>query len=171
MNSEVDSRLIDFMQNSKADAKIIAKLIKDKQKFPENKFDSVKEAFPIIVASIREFGEFMPLKSDIFDVLVIDEASQVSVAQAFPALLRAKKVVVMGDSKQFSNTKSSNASNSLNEKYRSDLHSYFAREVSNEAAMLERLSYFDVKKSILEFSQMCSNYSIMLRKHFRSYQE
>lgn len=171
MNSEVDSRLIDFMQNSKADAKIIAKLIKDKQKFPENKFDSVKEAFPIIVASIREFGEFMPLKSDIFDVLVIDEASQVSVAQAFPALLRAKKVVVMGDSKQFSNTKSSNASNSLNEKYRSDLQSYFAREVSNEAAMLERLSYFDVKRSILEFSQMCSNYSIMLRKHFRSYQE
>lgn len=171
MNSEVDSRLIGFMENSKADAKIIAKLIKDRQKFPENKFDAVKEAFPIIVASIREFGEFMPLKSDIFDVLVIDEASQVSVAQAFPALLRAKKVVVMGDSKQFSNTKSTNASNSLNEKYRSDLQSYFAREVSNEAAMLERLSYFDVKRSILEFSQMCSNYSIMLRKHFRSYQE
>ncbi|MEI9966043.1 MAG: AAA domain-containing protein [Caulobacteraceae bacterium] len=42
---------------------------------------------------------------DLFDVIVIDEASQVSVAQAFPALLRAKKVVVLGDSKQFSNTK------------------------------------------------------------------
>lgn len=171
MNNEVDGRLINFMQNSKADAKILAKLIKDKQKFPEAKFDSVKEAFPVIVASIREFGEFMPLKSDIFDVLVIDEASQVSVAQAFPALLRAKKVVVMGDSKQFSNTKSTNASNSLNNKYRSDLQAYFKREVSIDAAMLQRLSYFDVKRSILEFSQMCSNYSIMLRKHFRSYQE
>ena len=171
MNNEVDGRLINFMQNSKADAKILAKLIKDKQKFPEAKFDSVKEAFPVIVASIREFGEFMPLKSDIFDVLVIDEASQVSVAQAFPALLRAKKVVVMGDSKQFSNTKSTNASNALNNKYRSDLQSYFKREVSIDAAMLQRLSFFDVKRSILEFSQMCSNYSIMLRKHFRSYQE
>lgn len=171
MNNEVDARLINFMQNSKADAKILAKLIKDKQKFPEEKFDAVKEAFPVIVASIREFGEFMPLKSDIFDVLVIDEASQVSVAQAFPALLRAKKVVVMGDSKQFSNTKSSNASNALNNKYRSDLQSFFKREVSMDAAMLQRLSFFDVKRSILEFSQMCSNYSIMLRKHFRSYQE
>jgi hypothetical protein len=171
MNNEVDSRLINFMQNSKADAKVLAQLIKDKQKFPEEKFNSVKEAFPVIVASIREFGEFMPLKSDIFDVLVIDEASQVSVAQAFPALLRAKKVVVMGDSKQFSNTKSTNASIALNDKYRSDLQSYFKREVSMDAAMLQRLSYFDVKRSILEFSQMCSNYSIMLRKHFRSYQE
>ena len=171
MNSEVDSRLINFMQNSKTDAKILSNLIKEKQKFPEDKFDAVKEAFPVIVASIREFGEFMPLKSDIFDVLVIDEASQVSVAQAFPALLRAKKVVVMGDSKQFSNTKSSNASNSLNEKYRSDLQSYFKKNVSLDAGMLQRLSYFDVKRSILEFSQICSNYSIMLRKHFRSYQE
>ena len=171
MNNEVDGRLVRFMQDSKADAKILAQLIKDKQKFPEDKFHSVKEAFPVIVASIREFGEFMPLKSDIFDVLVIDEASQVSVAQAFPALLRAKKVVIMGDSKQFSNTKSSNASIALNEKYRSDLQSYFKRTVSADAAMLERLSYFDVKRSILEFSQMCSNYSIMLRKHFRSYQE
>lgn len=171
MNSEVDSRLINFMQNSRADAKVLAQLIKDKQKFPEDKFDSVKEAFPVIVASIREFGEFMPLKKDLFDVLVIDEASQVSVAQAFPALLRAKKIVVMGDGKQFSNTKSNNASNALNDKYRSDLHAYFRKEVSSDAAMLQRLSYFDVKRSILEFSQMCANYSIMLVKHFRSYQE
>jgi len=171
MNTVVDDRLINFMQNFKADVKVLAKLVKDKQKFPESKFDSVKEAFPLIVASIREFGEFMPLKNDIFDVLVIDEASQVSVAQAFPALLRAKKVVVMGDTKQFSNTKSSNASISLNDKYRSDLQSYFKREVSSDADMLQRLSFFDVKRSILEFSGMCSNYSIMLRKHFRSYQE
>jgi hypothetical protein len=171
MNSEVDGRLINFMQNFKADARTLATLIKNRQKFPEDKFDSVKEAFPVIVASIREFGEFMPLKQDIFDVLVIDEASQVSVAQAFPALLRAKKVVVMGDSKQFSNTKSSNASILLNNKYRADLTNYFKREVSSDAAMLERLGSFDVKKSILDFSKMCSNYSIMLRKHFRSYQE
>lgn len=37
--------------------------------------------------------------------------------------------------------------------------------------MLERLSYFDVKRSVLEFGQLCANYRIMLRKHFRSYKE
>ena len=171
MNSEVDTRLVSFMQNSKTDAKILANLVKNKEKFPEEMFSSVKEAFPVIIASIREFGEYMPLDKDIFDVLVIDEASQVSVAQAFPALLRAKKVVVMGDSKQFSNTKSTNASNALNEKYRADLVAYFRSEISTQADLLQRLSYFDVKKSVLEFSQLCANYSIMLRKHFRSYQE
>jgi len=171
MNAEVDTRLVSFMQNSKTDAKILANLVKNKEKFPEAMFGSVKEAFPVIIASIREFGEYMPLEKDIFDVLVIDEASQVSVAQAFPALLRARKVVVMGDSKQFSNTKSTNASIALNEKYRADLVTYFRSEVSTQADLLQRLSYFDVKKSVLEFSQLCANYSIMLRKHFRSYQE
>jgi AAA domain len=49
------------------------------------------------------------LEADAFDLLIIDEASQVSVAQAFPALLRAKKVLILGDRKQFSNVKAAQA--------------------------------------------------------------
>lgn len=171
MNAHVDGRLIHFMDNYRADAKALAGVIQSRQKFPEDKFDQVRESFPVIVASIREFGEFMPLLPDMFDVVVIDEASQVSVAQALPALLRAKKVVVLGDDKQFSNVKSANASIELNDKYRSDLVNYFRNNVSQQADILERLSMFDVKKSILEFCSLSASYSVMLRKHFRSYQE
>ena len=171
MNSEVDSRLVSFMTIFRADAKTLASVIAQRQKFPEEKFNSVKESFPIILASIRQFGEYMPLVPNLFDVVVIDEASQVSVAQAFPALLRARKVVVLGDSKQFSNTKSSNASIALNNKYRSDLEAFFRQRVSQEATMLQRLARFDVKCSVLEFCQLCASYSTMLVKHFRSYQE
>jgi AAA domain len=171
MNAEVDTRLVSFMHDFRADAKILASVISNRQKFPEEKFENVKNAFPVIIANIRQFGEYMPLAPDVFDVVVIDEASQVSVAQAFPAMLRAKKLVVLGDTKQFSNTKSSNASIALNEKYRADLEAYFRQNVSQEASMLARLSKFDVKCSILDFCQLCANYSTMLRKHFRSYQE
>ena len=171
MNAHVDGRLIHFMDNYRADAKALAGVIQNRQKFPEDKFHQVRESFPVIVASIREFGEFMPLLPDLFDVVVIDEASQVSVAQALPALLRAKKVVVLGDDKQFSNVKSANASIELNDKYRSDLVNYFRNNVSQQADVLERLSMFDVKKSILEFCSLSASYSVMLRKHFRSYQE
>jgi very-short-patch-repair endonuclease len=171
MNAEVDSRLVHFMENSRADARVLATLIKEKKKFPEEKFETVKQAFPVMIASIREFGEYMPLKENLLDVLVIDEASQVSVAQAFPAMLRAKKIVVMGDTNQFANTKSSNASIELNQKHRSELEAFFKREVSDDVERLERLSYFDVKRSVLDFCQLCANYRIMLRKHFRSYKE
>lgn len=171
MNTEVDKRLVEFMDTSRADARVLSSIIANRQKFPEEKFDNVKNAFPVIIANIRQFGEYMPLSPGVFDVVVIDEASQVSVAQAFPAMLRAKKLVVLGDSKQFSNTKSSNASIALNEKYKAELNAYFKQNVANDAGTLTRLSRFDVKCSILEFCQLCANYSIMLRKHFRSYQE
>jgi AAA domain len=169
MNSHVDGRLINFMENYRADARALAGVISSRQKFPEEKFDQVRESFPVIIASIREFGEFMPLAPNLFDVVVIDEASQVSVAQALPALLRARKVVVLGDDKQFSNVKSANASIEQNEKYRSELTNYFRTHVSDEASALQRLSMFDVKRSILEFCNHAASYSVML--HFRSYQE
>lgn len=171
MNSHVDSRLVAFMENHRSDAKAMATVISQRQKFPEEKFENVKESFPVIIASIREFGQYMPLAPDLFDVVVIDEASQVSVAQALPAILRAKKVVVLGDSKQFSNVKSANASIALNEKYRSDLVNYFNKAGKRDAATLSRLAMFDVKKSILEWCSMAASFSIVLRKHFRSYQE
>ncbi|HHH9441335.1 TPA: AAA domain-containing protein [Pseudomonas aeruginosa] len=171
MNAHVDSRLLSFMENYRSDARALAGVIASRQKFPEDKFDHVRESFPVIIASIREFGEFMPLAPDMFDVVVIDEASQVSVAQALPALLRAKKVVVLGDDKQFSNVKSANASIEQNEKYRSELKNYFMSHVSDAADALQRLSMFDVKRSILEFCNHAASYSIMLLKHFRSYQE
>ncbi len=171
MNCEVDARLVDFMDNHRTDAKTLAKVIANQEKFPEQKFKDIKESFPVIIASIREFGEFMPLAPNLFDVVVIDEASQVSVAQALPALLRARKVVVLGDSRQFSNVKSANASIATNDKYRADLREFFERKVSREVDALQRLAIFDVKRSILEFCSLGASYSTMLVKHFRSYQE
>ncbi len=59
----------------------------------------------------------------------------------------------------------------MNEKYKSDLEIFFRQRVSQEPAILQRLARFDVKSSILDFCQLCANYSTMLKKHFRSYQE
>jgi hypothetical protein len=168
LNAHVDARLVDFMDNHKADARALAAVIADRQKFPEDKFGNVRDSFPVILASIREFGEFMPLVHDLFDVVIIDEGSQVSVAQALPALLRGKKIVVFGDTKQFSNVKSANASIAQNEKYRAELTDYFRDNVTQQADALKRLSMFDVKRSILEFCNSASSYTTMLTKHFRS---
>lgn len=171
MNSSVDERLLNFVENNKSDSKAIAGVIAHRQKFPEEKFDLLRSSFPVQIAGIREFGEFMPMAVNLIDVLIIDEASQVSVAQALPALLRAKKIVVLGDDKQFSNVKSSNASIEQNEKYRSNLVNYVRQNISERADVLQRLSMFDVKKSVLDFARLTASYEVMLRKRFRSYTE
>ncbi|MGF6810655.1 hypothetical protein OKW30_005847 [Paraburkholderia sp. Clong3] len=171
MTRVIDQRFIDFLQNKSATAKEIGGVIKAKQKFPENEFHHLSEAFPCIIAGIREYAEYVPLRQSLFHIVVIDEASQVSVAQALPALLRADKVIVFGDQKQFSNVKSAQASNAINASHLTDIEAYFRANVSDAATKLQRLRHFDVKKSILEFFDLIANYQIMLRKHFRGYQE
>ena len=42
----------------------------------------------------------LPLTSEIFDMVIIDEASQCDVASAIPLIMRAKQLVVIGDPKQ-----------------------------------------------------------------------
>jgi hypothetical protein len=171
MTFAMDNRFLNFVKQSAATAKTLNAVIRTRQKFPTDTFERLRDAFPCIIAGIREFAECIPLKQDIFDLVVIDEASQVSVAQAFPALLRAKKAVVLGDKQQFSNVKSAYASNERNTAYISDIKDYFRSNISRRAELLVRVSQFDVKKSILEFFELIRNFEIMLRKHFRGYQE
>lgn len=171
MTFEMDGRFVRFCNESAATARVLAAIIRKKQKFPTENFTSLRDAFPCIIASVREFAEYIPLQTDMFDLVVIDEASQVSVAQALPALLRAKKVLVLGDENQFSNVKSAYASNERNTAYVADLLSYFRTKVSDRSGDLERVAKFNVKNSVLDFFEFIRNYNIMLRKHFRGYQE
>lgn len=171
MTNEIDRRFLNFVDNKAATAKSIGGVIKNKMKFPEEEFLHLSEAFPVIIAGIREYADYVPLKEQMFDLVIIDEASQVSVAQALPAILRGKKIVVFGDAKQFSNVKSSQASNVTNSGYLSDIDAYFRANVSDASTKIQRLKHFDVKRSILEFFDLIANYQTMLIKHFRGYQE
>lgn len=171
MTHEIDGRFVRFLDGHAATAKALGGVIKAKQRFPQDQFAPLKEAFPCIIAGIREFAEYIPLREALFDVVIIDEASQVSVAQAFPALLRSKKAVVFGDKHQFSNVKAATASNELNRGYLNHLEQFFRSSISQQSDRLQRLKHFDVKRSVLEFFELIRNYETMLKKHFRGYQE
>lgn len=167
----LDGRLIDFYEHNRSDAQTLRNIIKNKQRFPRDEFKKLKEAFPCILAGIRDYAEYIPLEPELFDLVVIDEASQVSIAQAFPALLRAKKVLILGDKKQFSNIKAAQARGDTNREYLNGLNTSFRANISTDAVKLERLHKFNIKTSILEFFEFISNYNIQLLKHFRGYKE
>jgi superfamily I DNA and/or RNA helicase/very-short-patch-repair endonuclease len=167
----LDERVISFNENNRSTAKTLSEIIKSKRKFPRDEFSKLKQAFPCILAGIRDYAEYIPLEPEIFDLVIIDEASQVSVSQAFPALLRAKKVLVLGDKKQFSNVKSAQARSDTNREYLNGLKDAFVKSVSDEGSKLVKLEKFDIKTSILEFFQFINNYQTQLLKHFRGYKE
>lgn len=167
----LDGRLIDFYENNKATAKALRDIIRTKQRFPKDEFLKLKEAFPCILAGIRDYAEYIPLEPEIFDLVIIDEASQVSIAQAFPALLRAKKILILGDKKQFSNVKTAQARTDTNREYLNNLKDCFIKCVSDEGTKLVKLGKFNIKTSILEFFEFITNYNSQLLKHFRGYKE
>lgn len=171
MTYKMDERVIEFSQNNRATAATLRKIIQKKQKFPRDEFSKLRESFPCILAGIRDYAEYIPLQPEIFDLVIIDEASQVSIAQAFPALLRAKKVLILGDKKQFSNVKAAQARSDTNREYLNNLRDNFIRNVSNEPQKLVRQDNFNIKTSILEFFEFISNFSIQLNKYFRGYKE
>ncbi len=167
----MDERLVNFTQKYKNDAKALKAVIKSKKKFPRDQFAKLKEAFPCILAGIRDYAEYIPLEAELFDLVIIDEASQVSIAQSFPALLRAKKVIVLGDNQQFSNVKSALARGDINQSYLNSLREVFEQNISTETDQLARLEKFNIKVSILDFFEFINNYKTRLVKHFRGYKE
>ncbi|NEN25350.1 AAA family ATPase [Cryomorpha ignava] len=56
--------------------------------------------FPIWLTTTKDVGEILPLHKEMFDIVVIDEASQCDISTCLPLLQRAKSAVIVGDSKQ-----------------------------------------------------------------------
>lgn len=63
-------------------------------------FKPLMEAFPCWCVTTYAISGSLPMKPGLFDVAIIDEASQCDIASCFPILFRAKKAVVVGDDKQ-----------------------------------------------------------------------
>lgn len=63
-------------------------------------FKPLLEAFPCWCTTTFAVSSSLPLKPGLFDVVIIDEASQCDIASCFPLLFRAKRAVVVGDDKQ-----------------------------------------------------------------------
>jgi predicted DNA-binding WGR domain protein len=60
----------------------------------------VNDLKPIWLMSPLSVSDTLPLDSGLFDVVIFDEASQIPVEEAVPALSRARQVVVVGDEMQ-----------------------------------------------------------------------
>ncbi|MBM4274121.1 MAG: hypothetical protein FJ128_01205 [Deltaproteobacteria bacterium] len=57
--------------------------------------------YACIIAEPEAIFRFFPMEEGLFDILVFDEASQVSIAHSLSLILRAKQVLVFGDKYQY----------------------------------------------------------------------
>lgn len=66
---------------------------------------------PIWLMSPLSVSDTLPLRTDLFDVVIFDEASQIPMEEAVPALCRAPQVVIVGDEMQLPPTSFFSAAN------------------------------------------------------------
>lgn len=68
--------------------------------FDDIEYLALLSAFPVWLVSLNTLYRVLPLKAEMFDLVIIDEATQCNISSCLPALYRAKRAMVVGDTKQ-----------------------------------------------------------------------
>ena len=67
--------------------------------------DVIQVAFPCMLMSPLSVAQYLDMKTDIFDIIIFDEASQMETADSIGVIARGKTIVVVGDPKQLPPTR------------------------------------------------------------------
>ncbi|MEH7237633.1 AAA domain-containing protein [Bacillus sp. JJ1562] len=93
-------------KHSKAIKDIIYQTGKKRQIWPVRKLvnkyarEGLLDVLPVWLVSPETASAIFPLGKDLFDLVIFDEASQLTVENGIPSVYRASKVIIAGDEKQ-----------------------------------------------------------------------
>jgi len=124
----------------------------------EKYFDDMLNFMPIWSVTSLSVRHKIPLKKDIFDLVIIDEASQGDIPSAIPLFYRAKNVCVIGDDLQL--------------KHISGLTIDEDFKIAEECGVPEVLGRYTEESLFdhsLEISQRSNIEDIFLEEHYRSH--
>jgi len=128
----------------------------------ESEIQELLSFLPIWVVTNLSAKNSLPLKENLFDLLIIDEASQCDIASALPLFYRAKQVVIIGDPKQL--------------KHISLLRESEDKKVASQNKISELyLDYAYSKNSLYDIAERTiknkNKSPILLNQHYRSYRD
>lgn len=125
---------------------------------PEN-FEAMSGIIPIWMMSLDDASRILPLQQNIFDYVIIDEASQCNISYALPAMYRAKHTILFGDTLQMRDTTTAFKSNER------------LVAIANKHKIPEDLQIKaseDTVKSVMDIAKLAGFQTTVLRNHYRS---
>ncbi|MBL3655797.1 AAA domain-containing protein [Fulvivirga sediminis] len=122
-------------------------------------FNAILKAFPIWAVKMADVKDVLPFKKEMFDVVIIDEATQCDIASCLPLMQRAKRVVFAGDPSQLRHVSflSTELQNIFREKHG-------LGDINPEHLNYRGKSILDLVMSKLQSGEQIA----MLDEHFRS---
>ena len=117
------------------------------------------QVLPVWIMAPDDVARIFPCTPNLFDVVIIDEASQVDLPSIAPILYRAKKIVVFGDTKQMQSRRFAFQSATI----ATQAWSQFHMEKHDPDGWLDPM-----KQSLLTLASLHSEEECLLDEHFRS---
>lgn len=125
-------------------------------------FQEIQHILPAWVVTNLSAKHSFPLKNNLFDLLIIDEASQCDITSALPLFYRAKHLAVIGDPNQLKHI------SLLPESHDRELAEYHHIEHLFCTFSYTKFSLYDLMEKLL-ISQ--GKQPILLNEHYRSHQD
>ena len=117
------------------------------------------KTLPCWIMTPDDVARLFPLDPGLFDVVIVDEASQCDLPSMFPALFRAKKAVIVGDSRQM----------------QAQRFAFTAEQIAQQAWVRHGVSKFDPeysldpsKTDLLQLAVTRMDEEVQLNEHYRS---
>lgn len=127
----------------------------------ERLFDSITQVLPVWCVTNLSARGSLPFEGGIFDLLIIDEASQCDIPSAIPLFYRAKRIMIIGDPQQLMHVSTIERHREQQIQLKHNLVS-----ASDQPFSYGNNSLYDLSATRCEQSKL-----IMLREHFRSHKD
>ncbi len=127
--------------------------------FEQIDFNIILKTFPIWLVKLNDIYKVIPLRTELFDLAIIDEATQCDTAICIPIMQRAKKIVFAGDPNQLRHVSflSFDRQNFLKKKYS-------LVETGKDRLNYREKSILDVVDESIENQEQV----VFLNEHYRS---
>lgn len=164
LNRSADARQRRLVQAHRKELAALAVALRSRSsgsradRFTAIDWQTLTSAFPVWVMPAQALDRVLPMDCELFDLVIVDEATQCNLAQALPALQRARRAMIVGDPQQLRHF-------SFLARARQDLLAY-QHGVTAAAVSLDYR-----ERSLLDFAlDACSaDARVLLDEHFRSH--
>lgn len=125
---------------------------------PEN-FEVMSGIIPIWMMGLDDASRVLPLAMNIFDYVIIDEASQCNISYALPAMYRSQHTILFGDTLQMRDTTTGFKSNKR-------LDALAAKHKIPEDLQIKATE--ESVKSVMDIAKLAGFQTTALHNHYRS---
>lgn len=146
---------IERLAHDQVGGRVYGKLMGEQERL----FTKITEVLPVWCVTNLAASGSLPFESSVFDLLVIDEASQCDIPSALPLLYRARRVMIIGDPQQL--------------RHISTIERHRDQQLQNKHGLtsVEDQPYSFSTNSLFDLAATCiGDLSVVsLREHFRSH--